>query len=366
MPVLRLENVVQRYRERRSGRLVEALRVHELEIQAGEILSVVGPNGSGKSTLLETLAFLNRPDKGRVLLDGVDVWQVGSGLSARRRVPMLLQKTVLFSTTVWRNVLFGLRVRGITGTEAEERVEEAVRLVGMKHLSHRRHNELSGGEQRRVALARALALNSAVIVLDEPTAGLDRESEAVIEDLIRTVNREQGTTVIMASHNFRQALALSTRIVSLLGGKLVPGATDNLFTGSLRSQEDGFEFIGLYEGPRFRLHSEAIAEDAWMGMEAREGPCMLALSADGLDVRPTEGGGAEGELAGEVDSIRKENGGYRLRVRLGGHAHLYAQMTSEEYQEVGPSVGALVGLKLRPGAVRLVPAPGQEEGPASE
>jgi len=88
---------------------------------------------------------------------------------------------------------------------------------------------------------------------------------------------------------------------------------------------------------------------------------MLALSADGLDVRPTEGGGAEGELAGEVDSIRKENGGYRLRVRLSGNAHCYAQMTAEEFQEAGPSVGAMVGLKLRPGAVRLVPAPGGEE-----
>jgi len=184
----------------------------------------------------------------------------------------------------------------------------------------------------------------------------------VIENLIRTINQEQGTTVVMASHNYRQALALSTRVVSLLNGKALPGATDNLFTGSLQPREDGFEFLGLHEGPRLFLPSESIAEDAWMGMEAREGPCVLALSADGIDVRPIERDGAEKELTGEVDSIRKENGGYRLRVRLGGHAHCYAQMTAEEFQDVGPRVGGLVGMELRPGAVRLVPAPGGEEG----
>ena len=96
MPRYRLENVVRRYRTAQSVGAIEALRVPALEVAPGEILGGVGPNGSGKSTLLETMAFLSRPDEGRVLLDGDDVWADGKSLDARRRCPMLLQRTVLF------------------------------------------------------------------------------------------------------------------------------------------------------------------------------------------------------------------------------------------------------------------------------
>jgi len=131
MSFLRLENVIQQYREQRTGLEFEALRVHELSVEAGEIVTVVGPNGSGKSTLLEILACLIRPSSGRVLFNDSDIWAHGKALWARRQCPMLLQKTVLFSTSVLKNVTFGLRVRGVARAEAVQRAEAALELVGM-------------------------------------------------------------------------------------------------------------------------------------------------------------------------------------------------------------------------------------------
>lgn len=220
----RLENVVRRYRESRTGQTVEALRVDRLEVQPGEILAVVGHNGSGKSTLLETMAFLDPPDEGRVLLDGSDPWEQGEALAARRRSPLLLQRTVLFQTTALGNVIYPLRMRGLGRGEARRRAEAVLKLVGLESLAKRGHRELSGGERRRVALARLLALEPEILLLDEPTAQVDQHNEQLIEELIRDLHARTGMTVILASHNTRQAAALADRIVTLAAGRPIDGS----------------------------------------------------------------------------------------------------------------------------------------------
>ena len=110
---------------------MEALHVPRLEVEAGEIVAVAGPNGSGKSTLLETMAFLQRPDEGRVLLDGRDVWAEGKALTARRRCPILLQRTVLFRRTLLQNVAYGLQVRGLGRPESLRRARAMLEEVGV-------------------------------------------------------------------------------------------------------------------------------------------------------------------------------------------------------------------------------------------
>ncbi len=356
MTLLRLENVVQRYREQASGRFVQALRVHELSVSPGEILSVVGPNGSGKSTLLEMLAFLRPPAEGRVLLEGADVWEQGGALAARRRTPMLLQKTVLFSGTVERNVGFGLRARGIAAAECRRRAREALELVGMERLAHRRHGELSGGEQRRVALARILALRSPIIVLDEPTAGLDHEAEAAIEELIVTVNREHGTTVVLASHNNRQAVALGSRVVTLMQGRLLPEAADNVLTGTLRLEGEHLLFTSR-SGLRLSLEDRHVTTDAWLGAELEHGHCVVSVSASGFRIVDDEF--AESAVGpGVVESVRQEHGTCRLRVRLDSGAHLHASVSMARYTELGLNLGSSIRLALDDGAVRPLPPPG--------
>jgi len=353
--LLRLENVVQRHLERTSGRSFEALRVHELNVAAGEILSIVGPNGSGKSTLLEVMSFLNRPDEGRILLDGTDMWEAGTSLTARRQIPLLLQRTVLFSGSVLKNVMFGLHARGLPAAEARRRSLDALELTGLQHLAQRRQNELSGGEKRRVALARVLALDSQAIVLDEPTAGLDRESEAVMEELIKTVNRERGTTIVMASHNYRQAIALSTRRVTLIQGKLIPHPVDNLFAGVLRQKQGVFEFAAKRDWT-FAFASEHVTVDSWLGADVRRGPCLVSLSAEGFTVlagTPTDQPVGEGV----VEGIRQDEDACRLRIRLDSGPLLHITISLDQYRRPGIALGTRLTLGLKPGAIRLLPPP---------
>ena len=215
-----LEAVVRRHRESGTGRTVEALCVDRLEVAPGEILAVVGPNGSGKSTLLELMAFLQPPDEGRILLDGEDVWGRGKSLAARRRCPILLQRSLLFQTTVLKNVMLGLRLRGLPRDAARCRAEEFLRQVRLDGLAHRRHRELSGGERQRVALARLLALEPEILLLDEPTAHVDQANQQIIEQMIRDLHARTNMTMILASHDPRQASALADRTVQLADGRV--------------------------------------------------------------------------------------------------------------------------------------------------
>ena len=349
MALLRLENVVHRYRERRTGRAIEALRVHELSVAPGEVLAIVGANGSGKSTLLEMMAHLQRPTEGRVLVDGRDLWADRAGLLGRRRAPMLLQKTVLFATNVLTNVLFSLRAHGFGRKEARRRAVEALRQVGMDELAHRWHNELSGGQRRRVALARILALQSDLILLDEPTAGLDRRSERVIEQLIYDISRREGKTVVLASHNYRQAAALATRIVTMVGGRTLAGQMDNVFTGTLTKTQDAFEFAGD-RGITLSLRPEHIVEDQWLGLCPREGACTISIAANGFDL--VDAGRAD--LAGEVDVVKTDNGACRVRVRLNNRATVHVEMPLERYHAMHVNLGKQL-LALRPDSVRVLP-----------
>jgi len=215
-----LEGVVRRYRGARAGTTVEALRVPRLEVEAGEIVAVAGPNGSGKSTLLEAMAFLQRPDEGRVLLDGRDVWAEGKALTARRRCPILLQRTVLFRRTLLQNVAYGLQVRGLGRSESLRRARAMLEEVGLSELADRGHRQLSGGERRRAALARVLALEPEVLLLDEPTAQVDEDNARLIEQVIGALHVGTGMTVILATHDLEQAERIAGRIVKLAGGRL--------------------------------------------------------------------------------------------------------------------------------------------------
>lgn len=220
-PFFALERVLRCYREERTGAAVEALRIEALELAPGETVAVCGANGAGKSTLLELCAGLQRPDRGTVTVDGVELWQDGPGtLAARRKVPILLQKTVLFSGSVLGNALYGLHARGDRGAPARQRAAAALDAVGLRPLARRRQDELSSGEARRVALARVLALEAPALVLDEPTTGLDRESQAAVEGLIARLGQQERRTILVATHDRRQAEALATRIVTLAAGAI--------------------------------------------------------------------------------------------------------------------------------------------------
>jgi tungstate transport system ATP-binding protein len=352
-PRYRLEHVVRRYRPLGSGRAVEALRVARLEVAPGEILGVVGPNGSGKSTLLETMAFLRRPDEGRVLLDGRDVWQEGTTLAARRRCPTLLQRTVLFKTTVLKNVMYGMRARGMSRSVARRKAEHVLRLVRLDGLARRMHRELSGGERRRVALARLLALEPEILLLDEPTAHVDHDNASLIEQIIRDLHATRGMTVILASHDLRQAQSLAHRVVTLVDGQLFSGTIENFFVGRLEAQNGQFTFRAE-DDFCLRLPAEAFAEESRpSGTPSLDAPVRIAIDAERLQVFP-EHEPAACFLGGRIESVDQHRDRYRLMVRLEAGQRLWASVSQTDYERLGLNLGRSVGLRLADQSVRIL------------
>jgi tungstate transport system ATP-binding protein len=201
-----------------QGRLV--LEIPALELEAGQVTVISGPNGAGKTTLLKLLAFLTMPDRGRLDYAGRAV-KNGTGLTAlRREVTLVAQDAYLFNSSVAKNLSYGLDLRGLESGERETRIDQALATVGLQDFAQRKARQLSSGESQRVALARALALTPKVLLLDEPFANLDPESEAVFERVIQDLPGA-GCTVIMVTHGREQAKRLAQRALRLEAGCLV-------------------------------------------------------------------------------------------------------------------------------------------------
>lgn len=196
----------------------DVLRGVDLAIEPGEFVCLVGPSGSGKTTLLRTIAGLLDPDAGDIRLNGRSLLGVPA---ARRGIAVVFQADTLFADlTVAENVAFGLAGRRGRRPGDAESVQVALLRLGLTGLEERYPDELSGGQQRRVALARALVLAPAVMLLDEPVAGLDEELRAQIVRQIRANHRRLGLTTVMVTHDQSEALALADRLVLMERGAI--------------------------------------------------------------------------------------------------------------------------------------------------
>jgi tungstate transport system ATP-binding protein len=212
--IYRLDHVTRSYAKH------EVLSIDNLDVQRGEILAIVGPSGAGKSTLLRLLNFIEPPTSGAIAFQGkVYGPQDAVPLDVRRRVTTVFQRPLLLKRSVRANVAFGLGLRGRHDVQGE--VHEALERVGLAALARQKANTLSGGEAQRVVLARAMALHTDVLLLDEPTANLDPYNVGLIEATVAEVNRDQGTTIVLITHNVFQARRLARRVGLLLNGELV-------------------------------------------------------------------------------------------------------------------------------------------------
>lgn len=224
-PVYVLEAVTKVYDSRP---VVDAV---SLEVRRAEILAIVGPSGSGKSTLLRLLNFLEPPTSGRIRFGEVEFSATqGVPLAISRRVTTVAQRPLLLDRTVQANVRYPLRLRSQRDSTAQ--VDAALAQVGLAGLAKQSARTLSGGEAQRVALARAMVIQPDVLLLDEPTANLDPYNVGLIEQTVRKLNAEQGTTVVMVTHNVFQARRLAHRIALLFEGRIVEIADVQAFFDS--------------------------------------------------------------------------------------------------------------------------------------
>jgi len=195
-----------------------ALQKLELNVNAGEFLTLLGPSGCGKTTLLRCIAGLETSTAGRILIDGRDVTRIPP---ERRPLNMVFQRYALFPhLNVFDNVAFGLRLKKVAKEERRGRVHKALELVHLPGYERRMPHQLSGGQAQRVALARALVNEPKVLLLDEPLAALDRKIRQFMQDELRDIHRRSGTTFIYVTHDQDEAMAMSDRIVLMRDGRI--------------------------------------------------------------------------------------------------------------------------------------------------
>lgn len=219
-----------------------------LEARPGEVLALIGPNGAGKTTLLRAMARLLRPGAGAVLLEGGDIWHMPASTVARRLalapqggggdVLLTVEQLVALGRAPHRGWLLPL------GTDDRAAVERALTQVGLAHLRQRPVAELSGGEQRRAILARALAQEPRVLLLDEPTAALDLKYQTAMLELAWQLAHDDGITVIVTLHDLNQAALIADRVALLAAGRLLAtGSPSEIFTAERISQAYGVPVV---------------------------------------------------------------------------------------------------------------------------
>jgi len=221
---IRAEGLRRRYDDREN--VIEVLCGVDLDVAAGESVAVVGESGTGKSTLLHLLGGLDRPDGGTVWIRGIDVY----GLGDRQRTALRGKEIgfvfqfhhLLGDFDALENVMMPLLVGGAPRPVARRRAQDVLERVGLGHRLDHRPGELSGGEQQRVAVARALAPRPSVVLADEPTGNLDPGTAEEVHRLLRDVQKEEGSALIVATHNFGLA-ALLDRTLRMEGGMLKEG-----------------------------------------------------------------------------------------------------------------------------------------------
>jgi ABC-type Fe3+/spermidine/putrescine transport system ATPase subunit len=315
-PRVRLAGVSHRFGE------VTALDHIDLDVRDGELLTLLGPSGCGKTTLLRIIAGFERPTTGRVLLGGEDVTDRPAH---RRATNMVFQRSTLFPhLDVFGNVAFGLQVAGVGRAEQRERVRKALALVRLEGYEKRRSHELSGGQMQRVALARALVNQPQVLLLDEPLSALDLKIRLDMEAELRRVHRATGATFVYVTHDQREAMALSDRIVVMNDG-----CVEQIGLPAEVYSRPASTFAAKFVGDANVLPVEVqdvSGEDASVTLAARRrqvscpgarrGPAWLVLRPEAVQVVRLDGEPAPDELAGLVRDVAFRGTGFQYRIAV--------------------------------------------------
>ncbi len=355
-PVVALHGI----RVTRAGKTV--LSIPELSVDAGQVLAVIGPNGAGKSTLLRVMGLLEAPTAGSVRFQGERV-SPGDGLAIRRRMASVFQEPLLTDASVQDNVALGLRFRGVDGARIAPRVAEWLDQLGIAHLSARQARTLSGGEAQRTALARALALDPELLLLDEPFSALDQPTrEALIEDLGRILRRRRATAVLV-THDRGEAQALGDRVAVVLGGQLQQvDQAAQVFRAPV--SEEVARFVGVETLLECRVQSvaagvatlEAGRQTIEVAQPAEPGEWVrLCVRPEDVTLTARAGGSpssARNHLAGQI--VRLIPSGPHVRVIIDCGFPLVALVTQRSVEELGLVPGSPVAAHFKATAPHLL------------
>lgn len=335
------KNVTRKF----TGKTV--LNIPHLEVEAGKIYTLIGPNGAGKTTLLNLLAFLDKPSSGELFFDQDRVvYSAGKLLANRRRVVLLDQYPILFTGPVWKNVEFGLKVRGIGARERRDRVLEMLDLVGMQGFVDADAHSLSGGETKRVALARALALRPEVLLCDEPGANVDKENQEIILAILEKINKTEQTSVIFSTHYLSQGRRLADHTLMLEHGMLADMVNENIYRTSVIKRENGRVLCQAAGRLLVSLPKDRVV--------AESDTFKLQIDPDGVVYAPGDKGvHGDNTLTGHVIHINQDRGRVRIGLELGVKLYFFLPMAA--YLQNPPVIGSKVTISLPDSSFRCSP-----------
>ncbi len=352
MRFLRLEGL-----SRTFGTL-SALHGVNLDLQQGELLSLLGPSGCGKTTLLRIVAGFEHPDSGRVIMDGRDITLLPAN---RRGMGMVFQSYSLFpNLTAEQNVRFALRLRRIAKLEEQCELDSLFALIGLESARWRYPHQLSGGQQQRVALARALAMRPRLLLMDEPLSALDAQVRLQLRGEIRRIQRELGTTALYVTHDQEEALAISDRIAVMNQGRIVQVGSPEAIYRTPHSP-----FVAEFVGQVSLLRGRTLA--GWEGaIKTQGGRRLQAVGAIGLSedtavrlyIRPEyptleANGLSHNWLEGKVLEKTFLWATLRLRLELVGDGELSVDVRAGELAAF--EQGSWLKVFLPPEALQVIP-----------
>lgn len=318
----KLEDITRRHGDR------TVLHIDRLDIEPQQIYTLIGPNGAGKTSLLQLLAFLDQPSSGRMcFLDHEVSFDQNHLYGLRRQVVLLDQTPIMFTGSVRQNVDFGLRVRKMAKNVRRQRIAEALELVGMERFADYDARRLSGGETKRVALARALVLQPEVLLCDEPTANVDTENQEIILRILEKINLDHKASIIFSTHYLAQGQRLAHQTLLLQNGKLSDVTSENIFRVSVVDRP-GDSITCWFTGQLYVTLPRQILPGAVKLAK-------LHIDPKEIVVNPGTTDGREGNLlSGHIIELAQDHGWVRLVVDVGVRLVVLLSMAQYHLQKL--------------------------------
>ncbi len=356
MNILTIQNLIVK----RSG--VTVLDISELNIEQGRILALIGPNGAGKSTLLLTMAGLLKPSQGKIYYRGMPVDSSVSRSHMRRSACVVFQEPLLLNTSVYKNVALGLKFRHLSHAEIKKNVEDALDYFGISALAARSAKTLSGGEAKRVSLARAFALKPQLILLDEAFNSLDPPTREMLIDDLRHILEETKITAVLALHDREETLRLAQDVTVMAGGKMVQsGTTAQIFN------EPKSEFVANFVGTETILEGTVQSSKEGLMEISVAGKIIEAvgdflpgqnvyccLRPENITVSPAMPGkiSARNVFEAKIQKIVRQSFFYKIFLDCG--FILVAYITVSSCEELGICEGSTVAVSFKATAVHII------------
>ncbi len=350
--MLRVENISKRYGSFELNDIT-------FQVEKGDYFMLLGPSGAGKSIILEIIAGLIKPDNGGVFIDDVDITRLAIG---NRSVGLVFQDLAIFPhLSVYENIAFPLKRKGMKGQNLKSRVNVLAEEFSITHLIKRNTQNLSGGELQRVALARTLALEPKVLLLDEPLSSIDVQLRASLKSLLRSINRE-GQTIIHVTHDYDEAISLGSQVAVVNSGRIVQTGTPvdvfrnpasefvanfsgikNFFKGTISDSSEHDLRCFITNGISIWLYADDNSGDGYVSFP--ENSVSIALENPHTSAINT--------FQGVIVDIFQQKHGFEIWVDIG--IRVAALVTWESVEKLGLKTEKKVWVSVKANAVRFIP-----------